>query len=94
MVNIINNNIFSLVNNFPGGIHQIICCDMNAVPNSACYKYITGNKIDCNELDRRKISNQMQGNVNSLDPTRVTQMLLKYVTSKYDEKKNKSLEVN
>jgi len=48
------NNIANYSNS-KNDINLILCVDLNAVPNSACYKYITGNNIDCNAIDRRKV---------------------------------------
>lgn len=40
-------------------VNLILCGDFNSVPNSGVYKMITEGSLDCTELDRRKVRNNL-----------------------------------
>lgn len=46
---------------------------------------ITEGALNCYKLEKKAISNQLNGNINYIDPHRLKTKLLNLVTSKYDE---------
>jgi mRNA deadenylase 3'-5' endonuclease subunit Ccr4 len=74
-------------------LNFILCGDFNAIPNSGVYKLITDGLLDCTKIDKRKISNQKQGDLNYIDPAKLKGTLLNYGTCKYLEEKNSDFNV-
>lgn len=68
-------------------INFILCGDFNSVPNSGIYKMITTGELNCYKLERRAISNQLNGNISYIIPKKLKPTLLNLVTAKYDENK-------
>jgi hypothetical protein len=69
-------------------LNIVLCGDFNAIPNSGIYKLITEGVLDCSKIDKRRISNQKQGDLAYIDPAKLKGTLLNYSTCKYLEEKN------
>jgi mRNA deadenylase 3'-5' endonuclease subunit Ccr4 len=65
-------------------IFIFLLSDLNAIPKSGVYKLITTGELDCNKINKYKLSGQEQGNLQYISPpTKVKSFLLNKITSFY-----------
>ena len=72
-------------------INIFLLSDLNAIPKSGVYKLITTGELDCNKINRYKLSGQDQGNLQYINPpTKIKSYLLNKITGIYtfDTKEN------
>jgi len=72
-------------------VNIFLLSDLNAIPKSGVYKLITTGELDCNKINKYKLSGQDQGNLQYISPpTKIKTFLLNKITGIYthDTKEN------
>jgi len=72
-------------------VNIFLLSDLNAIPKSGVYKLITTGELDCNKINKYKLSGQDQGNLQYIfPPTKIKSFLLNKITGiyTYDTKDN------